>query len=152
MSGKSVYLIATSKAYDKFSYPCPYERSTSIEHAFYVQLAAHILKKDTMLSKVQPETPIGSKGTTIDVTTIDKSGNMTAYEVTLSTSNLSSNASKLQDTAYKRIVWLCRDADTAKAVKAYFNKSTSLPLELISKFEYVHFSKFTKRYPVKIRN
>jgi len=86
--------------------------------------------------------PIGTKGATIDITTTDKSGNMTAIEVTLTTSNLSSNASKLQDTAYKKIVWLCRDADTANAVKAYFNKLQTLPLELVAKFEYIHFSKW----------
>ena len=145
MSGKSVYLIATPKAYDKFSYPCPYERNASIEHSFYVQLGAHILKKDVTLSKVQVETPIGSKGASIDVTTLDKSGNMAAYEITLSTSNLLSNASKLQETSYKRIVWLCRDAVTAKAVRSYFNKSSALPSDLLSRFEYLHFSKFSSQ-------
>lgn len=143
MSGKSVYLIPTPKAYEKFSLPCPYERNASIEHSFYVQLASHTLKKNQKLSKVQPETPIGSKGATIDVTTIDKSGKMTAYEITLSTSNLLSNAAKLQDTSYERIVWLCKDAATANAVKSYFNKSTALPENLTIKFEYLHFSKFS---------
>jgi hypothetical protein len=138
--GKTLYLIPTQSAYDKFGIVNPYQRATSIEHAFYVKLAANALKYSGLT--VQIETPVGTKGATIDVTTADKSGNMTAYEITLSTSNLSSNASKLQDTAYKKIVWLCRDADTAKAVKAYFNKSTSLPLELTSKFEYIHFSKW----------
>ncbi len=145
MSGKSVYLIATPKAYEKFNFSCPYERNASIEHSFYVQLAAHILKKDAMLSKVQTETSIGSKGATIDVTSIDKSGKMTAYEITLSTSNLLSNAAKLQDTAYEKIVWLCKDAATSKAVKAYFNKSSALPEDLTAKFEYLHFSKLSSQ-------
>ena len=144
-SGKSVYLIPTKKAYEKFNLPCPYERSASIEHSFYVQLAANTLKKDSKLSKVQIETAIGSKGSTIDVTTIDKSGKMTAYEITLSTSNLLSNAAKLQDTAYEKIVWLCKDAATANAVKAYFNKTTVLPGDLSKKFEYLHFSKFNSQ-------
>ena len=148
-SGKSVYLIPTQKAYDKYNIPCPYERNASIEHSFYVQLAAHILKKDITLSKVQAETPIGSKGATIDVTTIDTSGKMTAYEITLSTSNLLSNATKLQDTAYEKIIWLCKDAATATGVKSYFNKSSSLPESLTAKFEYLHFSKFTKQYKGK---
>lgn len=139
--GKPIYLIATQKAYDKFNVINPYKRATSIEHAFYVRLAAGILKKVSGLS-VHTETPIGKKGATIDMTCSDKSGNITAYEITLSTSNLSSNASKLQDTAYEKIVWLCRDADTTKSVKAYFNKSTSLPSELVLKFEYIHFSKW----------
>jgi hypothetical protein len=68
---------------------------------------------------------------------------MAAYEITLSTSNLLSNASKLQETSYKEIVWLCRDAATAKAVRSYFNKSSALPSDLLSRFEYLHFSKFS---------
>jgi hypothetical protein len=70
---------------------------------------------------------------------------MTAYEITISTSNLLSNATKLQDTAYEKIVWLCKDAVTAKAVRSYFNKSSALPSDLLSKFEYLHFSKFSSQ-------
>ncbi len=140
--GKSLYLIATQAAYDKFGVVNPYKRATSIEHAFYVRLAEHIIKKTGFT--VKTETPIGNKGATIDLTVNDKSGNMTAIELTLSTSNLSSNASKLQDTAYQKIIWLCRDADTVKAVKGYFNKQSSLPAELVEKFEFVHLSKWIK--------
>ncbi len=145
--GKSVYLIATQAAYDKFGIVNPYKRATSIEHAFFVRLAADKLKRSGFTVGI--ETPIGAKGATIDVTTSDKSGNMTAFEVTLSTSNLSSNASKLQDTAYGKIVWLCRDDDTVKAVKGYFNKQQVLPKELAAKFVYVHFSKWIKELEVK---
>ena len=102
-----------------------------------------------MLAKVQMETPIGSKGATIDVTTTDQAGVITAFEVTLTTSNLLSNAAKLQDTAYQSIVWLCKDAATAKAVQARFNASTTLPDELLARFEYMHFSKFTRKYESK---
>jgi hypothetical protein len=140
--GKTVYLIPTRKAYERFSMPWPYERSVSVEHSFGVRHAAYTLKQDATLSKVQVETPIGKKGSTIDVTTTAKNGTMTAYEITLSTGNLLSNAAKFQDTAYGRIVWLCRDAATAKAVRAYFNKSSALPSVLLKKFEYIHFSKW----------
>ncbi len=142
--GKSLYLIATQKAYDKFSIANPYKRATSIEHAFYVRLAEDILKKLTN-SRVNVETPIGTKGQTIDITITDKSGNITAIELTLSTSNLMANAAKLQDSAYQEIIWLCKDAATATAVKSYFNKLTSLPPKLTNKFEFIHFSKWTKQ-------
>lgn len=142
--GKSLYLIPTQSAFDKFGIVNPYRRASSVEHAFYVQLAADTLKKQSGLT-IQIETPIGNKGQTIDLTTVDKSGNLTAYEITLSTSNLSSNASKLQGSAYQKIVWLCRDAGTAKAVRGYFNKCQSLPPELISKFEYEFFGKWIKK-------
>jgi hypothetical protein len=148
--GKTLYLIPTQAAYDKFGIVNPYQRATSVEHAFYVRLAAHIVKKYSGL-KVRIETPVGVKGATIDVTTTDTSGSMTAIEITLSTSNLASNASKLQDTAYKTIVWLCRDADTAKAVTGYFNKSTALPLELTAKFEIIHFSKWISQITKKAK-
>ncbi len=147
--GKSLYLIPSIRAYEKFSQPCPFKRITSLEHGFFVALTAHLLKKDPFLSKVQMETPLGTKGATIDVTTVTKAGEMTAYEVTLNTSNLLSNATKLQDSAYKKIVWLCRDAAIAKAVQAYFNKSKSLPDDLLSKFQYTHFSRFSKQYERK---
>jgi hypothetical protein len=77
------------------------------------------------------------------------SGAMTVYEVTLNTSNLLTNAAKLQDTAYTTIVWLCRDAATARAVHAYFTKTSSLPNELLTRFEYVYFSKFSREYESK---
>ena len=76
--GKTVYLIPTRKAYERFIMPWPYERSVSVEHSFGVRHAAHTLKQDTTLSKVQIETPIGRKGSTIDVTTTAKNGAMTA--------------------------------------------------------------------------
>ncbi len=144
--GKSLYLIPTPQAYEKFSQTCPFQRTTSMEHGFYVYLAAQALKKDHQLAKVRMETPIGTKGATIDVTTTDKTGVMTAYEVTLSTSNLISNAAKLQDTAYTKIVWLCRDAALAKAVQAHLNKSATLPEVFLARCEYLHLSKFIRHY------
>jgi len=142
-AGKSLYLIPTKKAYEKFQQENPYERCASIEHSFYVGWTVHHLRKRPHLSKVQAETPIGTKGATIDVTTTDKSGVMTAYEITLSTSNLLSNALKLQDTAYHKIVWLCRNQKSSTAVRTYFNKAR-IPSELRDKFEYTFFSKFGK--------
>jgi len=140
--GRAVYLIATRKAYDELGMPFPYKRATlNLEHSFYISLAAHLLKQLAGL-KVQIETPIGDKGATSDLTTTDKDGAMAAYEFTQSTSNLLTNAVKYQDTAYRKIVWLCRDARTAKAVKTYFNKSTAVPPELLKKFEYIHISRW----------
>jgi len=147
--GKRVYLIPTAKAYEKYSQQFPFKRTTSLEHSFYVYLAAHLLKKDPNLAKVQMETPIGSKGAAIDVTTTRTDGVITAYEVTLSTSNLISNAAKLQDTAYAKIIWLCKNAATAKGVQAYFNRSTSLSEHFMASFEYLHFSKFARQYESK---
>jgi hypothetical protein len=140
-AGKRKYLIPTLKAYKEFNQPCPYERAASIEHAFYVLLTAHILKQKPEIVSVKTEVPLGTSGSTIDVTSTEKSGRMTAYEVTLNTSNLLSNAAKLQDTAYTKIVWVCRDLAMAKSIKAYFSKTTSLPKDFIEKFEYVPFSK-----------
>jgi hypothetical protein len=142
-SGKSVFLIPTKKAFEKFGMPNPYERCASVEHSFYVGLAVHLLKQYPGM-KVKPETPIGQKGAAIDATFINSKGEMVAIELTLSLDNLMSNASKLLDTSYKKIIWLTKDAATAKAVRAYFNKITSLPNEFIDKFEYVHFSSFAK--------
>jgi hypothetical protein len=145
--GQRLYLIPSQAAYDKFKIVNPYKRAASIEHAFYVRLAEDMLKRSGFT--VKTETPIGAKGATIDLTVSDKSGNMTAIELTLSTSNLSSNASKLQDSSYQTIVWLCRDADTVKAVRGYFNKCKLLPGELIARFEYIHLSKWIREMEKK---
>ncbi len=145
--GKAIYLIPTKKSYEELGFPYPYKRAASIEHAFYTNMSAYYLKQSGW--KVQTEVPIGKKGQTIDVVAMDKSGNMHALEITLNTSNLMDNAAKLQDTAYQTITWLCRDAATAKAVKAYFNKCMTLPSELIKKFKYEFFSKWIKKFKIR---
>lgn len=142
-SGKSKYLIPTQKAYDRFNQPCPYKRNVSIEHSFYVLLTSHCLKQDSQLSKIQPETPIGTQGAAIDVTTTDKSGHMHAYAIVLSTSNLLSAALRFQDSSYDRIIWLCRSVAAATAVRSYFNRSATLPADLLARFEYSSFSKLS---------
>jgi hypothetical protein len=141
--GKPVYLIPTEKAYSMFRIISPYKRACSIEHSFYVNLAAYYLKKDPSL-KVQVETPVGAKGAAIDVTTLCKNGEMIAYEITLNTTNILSNAAKVQGTAYGSVYWLCRDEKTAKAIAAYFKKSAALPSELTDKFKYVSITKWIK--------
>ena len=149
--GRAVYLIPARRSYDELGMPFPYKRATSnLEHSFYISLAAYLLKQQAGL-KVQIETPIGSKGATGDFTTTDKAGTMTAYEFTQNTSNLLTNAVKYQGTAYQKIVWLCRDAGTAKAVKTYFNKSTSVPPELLKKFEYIHISRWISQLRRRMR-
>ena len=149
--GRAVYLIPTRKAYDELGMAFPYKRATSnLEHSFYISLAAHLLKQLPDL-KVQIETPIGDKGATSDFTTTDKDGTMTAYEFTQSTGNLLTNAVKYQDTAYRKIIWLCRDAGTAKAVKTCFNTSTTVPPELLKKFEYIHLSRWISQHRRRMR-
>lgn len=143
-AGKSIFLIPTNKGYKHFNIENPYERAVSPEHSYYVNFTANILKERGL--SVKTETPIGSKGATIDVTATDKSGNQIAVEISLSTSNLLSNATKLQDAvAYMKIIWLCKDAATSKAVRSYFNtKADVLPKELLDKFSYEHLSSFKK--------
>ncbi len=143
-AGKSVFLIATPKAFTKYNIPSPYARSTSITHAFYTNLTAYTLKQMSNIQNVKTELPIGAKGQTIDVVCTDSDGKMMAIEFTQSTSNLLANASKLQDTAYSTIMWLCKDAATANSVKAYFNKNTSLSESFKSKFKFVNIANFMK--------
>ena len=59
--GKSLYLIATQAAYDKFGIVNPYKRATSIEHAFYVRLAEHGTSKKSLKnsSKTRLKTKAG---------------------------------------------------------------------------------------------
>ena len=143
-AGKALYLIPTDKSYKEFNIKNSSARAISLEHSFYVNFSATILKSKGLIAKT--ETPIGNKGATIDVTATNKSGEQFLIEFTISTANLLSNAIKLQDsTAFQKIIWLTKDASTAKAIQSYFNtKSDVLPKELYDKFEYIHFSNFVK--------
>ena len=143
-AGKTKYLIPTFKAFETFGFDCPYANTEFIEHSFYIGNGCFILKKDSQLTSVRHEVAIGSSGSTSDIVTISKSGIMVGYEITLSTGNLMANAAKYENTAFARIVFLCRDDKTRQAAKAYLRES-GLTADLLSRVEYTHFSALLQR-------
>jgi hypothetical protein len=143
-AGASTYLIPLPTTFAAFDFPCPYERAASIEHAYYVGLNHSALKMDPAIKSVHSELKIGNSGHTSDLVTLGHDGTRCAYEVTLSTGNVLSNAIKYLNTDFSRVVFLCRDHKVRDAVKACC-RSAGLDPQLLARLDFWHFSKLLRR-------
>jgi len=143
-AGATKYLIAAKTLYDIYNTPCPYKRGISIEHSFYCGLACFLLKKDPQYKSVCPEAPIGTTGQTSDIRTITHGGHLEAWEICLSTTHLFLNATKYQNTAFSKIMFLARNYELSTAIKGFI-KASGLDPDLMAKIEYMHFSKLLNR-------
>jgi len=143
-AGSTNYLIASENCYKLFDMPCPYKRNISLEHSFYVALNCFLLSKNPALKSVTSEVKYGSSSCTSDIVTVSHDGTRCAYEITLSTSNILSNATKYQNSGFAKIIFLCRNFKLKEAVKANFRES-GLDPELLSKIEFDHFSNLLNR-------
>jgi hypothetical protein len=143
-AGKTAYLIASKKAFSAFGYEYPHERAVSEEHSFYVGLCVFLLQADPGYKTVKSEVPLGGSGSTSDVLATRMDGTIDAWEITLSTSNVLTNALKYQHTAYSRIVFLARDNQTADAIKRFFAAS-NIDSDLLSRIEYMFISQLLER-------
>jgi hypothetical protein len=138
-AGQTLYLIPTKKTFSVLGMEDPYERAVSVEHAFYVNGLSWLLKQDPRYRAVVPEAKIGSTSATSDVITIAQNGMRSAWELTLSTSNLLSQAGKYVATDMVRITFVCRDCKLRDAVKACCREG-GLDPDLLAKLDYTHWS------------
>lgn len=143
-AGGTIYLIPLEKTFLAFNMPCPYEREISTEHSFYVGLNSFLLGKNPRFKSVRPEYKRGKQGRTSDIVAVAHDGTMEAYEVTLNTTNVLSNATKYTDTAFARIIFLCRDYKLREAVKACCREG-GLDPDLLAKIDYMNFSQLLQR-------
>jgi hypothetical protein len=143
-AGATKYLIPTLKTFESFNMPCPYKRSASIEHSYYVGWGCFLLGKDPGYKTVQPEVKQGSSGSTSDIVTVAHNGTRLAWEVTLSTTNILANACKYINTDFVQVVFLCRDCKLREAVKACCREG-SLDSDLLAKLDYMQFSTLLRR-------
>lgn len=143
-AGQTLYLIPTEKAFELFGVPLPYKRATSLEHAFYVALAAFLLQKDPRYKSVRTEVPLNKTGSASDIVTVSHDGRMEAWEVCLGTSHLLANATKYKNTAFAKITFLARDYELATAIKSFF-KASNLDPDLLARIQYMHFSQLLRR-------
>lgn len=143
-AGQTVYLIPTEKTFQVYGEFSPYKRNVSTEHAFYVGLGVWLLAKDPQNKSVRPEVPIGKSGASSDIVMVAHNGTLNGWEVTLSTTNLLSNATKYANTSFAKIFFLCRNWKLQEAVKAFFRES-GLDPELLAKLEFTHFSALLHR-------
>ena len=144
-AGQTVYLIPKPETFAAFNMPCPYKRAVSIDHSFYVALHSFLFRKDVRYKAVTPELPVGKTGQTADLGILCHDGTKEAVEITLSTSNIISNAQKYEGTAFVRVLFLCRSYDLKEAVKRSLHQS-GLGSELLAKLEFAQFSAILNRY------
>lgn len=143
-NGQTNYLILTEKGYEFLDMPCPYYRNVSTEHSFRVNMLCFLLKIDPAVRSVHPELKLGDSGHTSDAVSVNHNGSRTAWEITLSTSNILSNASKYERTDFVKIIFLCRDFKLKEAVRASFRESGLNP-DLLARIDYMHFSQLLGR-------
>jgi len=138
-AGQTLYLIPTKKTFSIFNMEDPYERAVSVEHAFYVNGLCWLLKQDPRYRVVVPEAKIGSTSATSDVITITQNGMRSAWELTLSTSNVLANATKYAGTDMATVTFVGRDCKLRDAVKSCCREG-GLDPALLAKLDYTHWS------------
>jgi hypothetical protein len=139
-AGSTLYLIPTQQAFDMFEMECPFKRTTSLEHAFYVGLGKFLLENDVRIKSVKAEVPIGNTGSAADIVTFANNGQMEVWEVCLGTNYILANITKYKNTAFSKITLLSKDWELSQAIQKLI-KFSGLETELLEKVEYTHFSK-----------
>lgn len=143
-AGATTYLIPQPKAFDAFGFPCPYKRNVSQEHSYFVRLGEYLLKQDPANKAVHTELKVGDSGCTADIVTVAHDGTRRAYELTLSTTNILSNAAKCARTDFVQIVFLCRDQKLRDAVRACCREG-GLDPNLLAKLDFIQLSTLVRR-------
>lgn len=105
--GKIIFLVPYPELFDLLSVPCPYKREINLDHPFLVLITCRLVEKMPLVESVQTEVSLGDSNSTTDVLASLKDGKRVAYEVTLSASNVCSNAAKLQGKGISEIVFVC---------------------------------------------
>jgi hypothetical protein len=141
-SGNLTFEIPTVKTYQVFNMPSPF--GPDPEHRFYIEMSVYHLKKDPTVRHVYPEYSFGNGNMRSDFASVGLDGRLTAYEITLSTTNVLSNAAKYSNTAFSNIVFLCRDYKLKEAVKAICRQG-GLDPKLLSRIDYQHISGFIRQ-------
>ena len=145
-TGKILHLIPKKIAFSCFGLHCPYVNIEFIEHSFYLSLLKYYAAKSTSVKKVVLEYKLTASGKCADVAIQRNDGSLEALEWTASVSNIVQNCLKYDKTAFIKITFVCQSNDILKAVKSKV-LNAGLPLELLSKIDYLllsHFIKATK--------
>ncbi len=143
-AGQTIYLIPYPKTFDAFNMTCPYDNKDHIEHSYYVGWGCFLLGKDPQNKSVRPAVKLGSSSAISDIVTAGHDGKRSAWEVTLSTTNILTNACKYENTDFARIVFLCRNYRLREAVRACCREGGLNP-DLMAKLEFMHFSQLLRR-------
>ena len=114
--GKTLFLAPTEKLYKHLGLLSPYKRNVSIEHSFLTLVAQSLIEADTAIRKTVTEVAISNSGSTVDLVAYFKNGQRQAFEITLSSSNVSQNAAKLCNKGFSKITFICCDDQLRQSV------------------------------------
>jgi len=137
--GKSLYLAPTDKLFQYLGLLSPYRRNVSLEHSFLVLLTRALLEADPTIQKICIEVAVGTSGRTVDLVAYLKNGERWAYEITLSSSNVTENAAKLRNRGFARVIFVCRDDALRKSVRTILRDADFGP-DFYSTIEFTIFS------------
>lgn len=140
--GRWRFLVAFENLYRLFNISPLQELNP---HSFAVNLACHCLRQDPAIDRLQKEGKVGDSNAAVDILVHLKDGFREAYEITLSAGNVPSNAAKLQNMGFSRIVFLCRDYKILQAAWASLRES-GLPQGFLSRVRCILFSTLLKKY------
>ena len=135
-ASKKKYLMPKPEVFEAVGLACPYKNIKFVEHSFFMHVAGLKLSNKPSNQTVTLEYKIGTSGHTADIVTTSYNGVLTAYEMTLSASNILQNCLKYDGTAFVKIIFLCRNTDLMKAAKSTVLKA-GVSLELIGKIEFI---------------
>lgn len=135
----------------KLAWTCPIGRWRFLvvhelnAHTFALNLAFNRLRRDPEISKLQKEGKVGGSGAAADIIAHLKNGFRECWEITLSPGNIPSNAAKLENYGFSKIVFLYRDFKVQQAAWASLRES-GLSRGLLERVRCMLFSTLLKKY------
>lgn len=135
----------------KLAWTCPIGRWRFLvehelnAHTFALNLAFNRLRRDPEISRLQKEAKVGDSGAAGDIIVHLKNGFRECWEITLSVGNVPSNAAKLENYGFSKIVFLCRDFKVQQVAWASLRES-GLSRGLLERVRCMLFSTLLKKY------
>ncbi|MCF7955171.1 MAG: hypothetical protein K9M75_05160 [Phycisphaerae bacterium] len=144
-SGKALFLAPTERLYSHLKMLSPYKRNVSLEHSFRSLLTEQLIKGYLHIHKTGIEVPVGTTGSTVDLVAYLKNGGRWAYEITLSSSNVTENAAKLRNKGFSKIIFVCRDDQLRRSVQTILRDAGFEP-DFFATIECTIFSVLMKKH------
>ena len=142
--GKSLFLVPTDKLYTIQELESPFPRNVSVIHAFQVLLAAHLIQYNPLVKETKCEVSLGDSNSTVDIVAYLQNCLRWAYEITLSVSNVSANAAKLQNNGFAEIYFVCSDYNLKEAVWAHL-RNAGFPPDFLASIRCIIFSSLLRQ-------
>jgi hypothetical protein len=128
---------------------CPYHRDRWTVHSFLCLLTKTIIERHPLVQSVHLEHPVDGHGSAADVVVQFVNGNRHAFEIVHECmDNIITSAAKLRNKGFSRVVFLCRDLDTANAVRQRL-RSSGIDNDYMGTIDCTFFAALTKKNNIK---